>query len=215
MYESVCHPDSECKAMLLLFLKLILEREEGIERNINLLPPPGIEPTTQVYAVTRNQTCHLLVYGIMLQPTQPSARARMQDLLIVLVESFFSSLWNNLLEKSWKGTLLLLFQSIFYFLRERTRKIGSKFKMSTLVVEHSKMSTTWSYQGYLKIHVLAMGNVRGKIIASIPKWTNVLHSKMFPKIVSQPYDKNLIQMTKIWYRCYHVWLLLIVKLTES
>ena len=30
-------------------------------------PPPGIEPTTYVYALTRNQTCNLLVSVMMLQ----------------------------------------------------------------------------------------------------------------------------------------------------
>ena len=62
---------------------LISEREEGREgereRNVNarenidqlFLTRPRFEPTTQACTLTRNQTCNLSVYGLMLQPTEP------------------------------------------------------------------------------------------------------------------------------------------------
>ena len=55
------------------------EREEGWgerERETSICclpyaPRLEIEPSTQLCALTRNQTCNFLVYWTMLQPTEP------------------------------------------------------------------------------------------------------------------------------------------------
>ena len=49
---------------------LILEREALIGC-LRYVPRTGMEPATQVCALTRNWTPHLLAYGIMLQPPEP------------------------------------------------------------------------------------------------------------------------------------------------
>ena len=59
-------------------LIIFLERKEGKERNINWLPlymsGLGVKPTISVCALTGNQIHNLLVYGTMLQSTEPSVR---------------------------------------------------------------------------------------------------------------------------------------------
>ena len=52
------------------------DRQTSIwQKNINWLPPPyvpqpGIEPTTQVCALSRDHSCNLLVYWKTLQPVE-------------------------------------------------------------------------------------------------------------------------------------------------
>ena len=66
---------------------MILEREEGAERERDIKvkeihqlvasqthPDWRLEPTAYVRALTRNQTCNILVYGMTLQPAEPSSQ---------------------------------------------------------------------------------------------------------------------------------------------
>ena len=47
------------------------------------VPPPGIEPTVLVYTLTRNRTRNLLVYRMVLQPSNPPYQG-MRDCLFKL-----------------------------------------------------------------------------------------------------------------------------------
>ena len=67
---------------------LILEREEGTkrekkpavwQRNINQLPP--------MCTPTKNRTCNLLVYGTMLQPTEPPVQGPQSIFLTPILHS--------------------------------------------------------------------------------------------------------------------------------
>ena len=106
------HTDTEHYMFLFLFFHfsffnphprmclLILERKEGKERERNIdvretsigcllyTPQLGIEPATLECALTQNQTHNLLVYGMMLQPTEPPGQSCM-----LLVLKTLSSLW--------------------------------------------------------------------------------------------------------------------------
>ena len=55
------------------------ETEEGKERKRER-PQPGIEPATSVCALTRNGTSNMLVYGMMLQPTEPPSQGWLEIL---------------------------------------------------------------------------------------------------------------------------------------
>ena len=65
------------------------ERERERETLIVCLlyvPQPRIDPTTQACVLTRDQTCKPLVYGTMLQPTEPPSQgppAFFEDLILL------------------------------------------------------------------------------------------------------------------------------------
>lgn len=71
---------------MIFLLSLFFFRETGqegqreTERNIDWLPPigalTGIETVTQIWAMTREQTCEPLVHGTRLNPLSHPARAR-------------------------------------------------------------------------------------------------------------------------------------------
>lgn len=77
------------KGIFFLFLLLFFyfrERKREKETLIGCLPYaswPGIEPTTWVCTLTGNQTRNLVVYGMMLQPTEPHQPG----------QKFFTTLW--------------------------------------------------------------------------------------------------------------------------
>ena len=58
--------------------KIILEKEEGgaeRERNKHQMWERNIDRFPPIYALTRDWTLNLLVYGMMLQPTEPPSQS--------------------------------------------------------------------------------------------------------------------------------------------
>ena len=135
--------------MFIAFREKGRERDRERETSIGCLlyePWPGIEPATQVCALTGNETHHLWLYRVTLQPTEPpSQNGSIRFYVVFLSHSSYSFLrghykprgfcffklnnWQSSSPKSW---FLLTTYSILSKILRSMPKIPMSLRLTTL-----------------------------------------------------------------------------------